>query len=690
MAAPQQNKPISFSEVKQAYTDFYLQQGVQPGTISATDAVLHLMSTAGELAAYAQGGVPLNSDFEKQEIHDVIGSLAISLSIIGDTFNVDPGDAALYRIQTLRRRANKVTSQGSVSNSQSSLPPTGANSTQRQLQPAARPPLQIDGQAEEVPAGPLSPNSANNFFPMLEVLEKNVPPEQIERMGLTWCVPGPGGKLVDLVPDGRNIPVTSGTWREFLDRCVPFRNNNDSAVAPPPHHPPATTNGGQGQGRPSSYADVTVSRETTPGMMPISLYQQQQQQYGGGNSPVQPNPIPVANQPPRAPAMTITPQRQQPDNVAVRTVTVNTTHHHYDPQEEAKLFSPSHFSRDLFSPHNAGTSFDVPYNVAELSPTSREDIYASTSTPQHLAQTPGGSAPVAPQVTLPPGLAMRQGGSGDAAATLPPALAKLQQQQQASSEAPLTQVAQPAGAAGGTPMQQASNGGGAAKVGANLDEAEIMFWDRFADIENGRISGADIASMGLFFVMPHNGQWIELMANGGSTPVTGNNAATFVSLLKNQQQQLHGRLRRAASMRTLAIKNLATYNPQEVADQFSPRHNEHGLFAPHTNTTTFVVDDGNTQEMLPQYLKQTMNQGFSNPLQYVEHISGKEAAFLSILEEIVQKPESVRKFKVTYCVPEQDGKVTDLIPDGRHKMVLPGDVPNYLAQVYKFFPDARR
>ena len=674
----QQQKPITYPEVRQAYRDHFLQIGVQPDTRAPQAIVLQLMSSVGEIAAFAQGNHKTLTDFEKEEMHDAVGSLAICLSMLGDVFNVDPADAALCRIQRLKRKAAKFNHSNAHGVSETSISQLPAPVPQRASSSVLRPPAEdasfppsvshstlspslgmeptnsggsgssqrprptIDAseamlsQPSEgnghMDSLPLSPNTQRNFYPMLDVIERSVQPEELPSLGLTFCVPGPDGHLVELIPDGQNTLVTPERWGEFLRKVAPYRQAAMQSQQRSPIQPPAPTS--TPQRTPPPPLDTGANGQS-----------QQQQQWQGSGSPG--------------------------GTTVVRTIPVHGPRS-YDPGHEAALFSPTHFSKDLFSPHNSAMSFDVAYKVDQLSPTSREEIYASTYTPQSRPSNPEGYNPA--RAILPPAL---QGGH------------HAPQQQYSTPQRDNTggqgergsaQSASPPQQQYTPPQATGHQGHDHPQLGGTVsDEAAQEFYQRFNALENGQVPSSQASSLGLFFVMPYQGRWEELTQNGACTPVTPINVQVFIHLVKEKQKA--GRLRRTASTRTLAVQNLESYDPRGVATQFSPTHFTHNLFAPHTTNTTFDVDYEQAREVLPPSLQNSKLKGFTDPAQYVERITNREDTFVSILDEIKNHPEAVRQYKVTYCVPMQD-RIVDLIPDGRHRMVAASDVPSFLNFVY--------
>jgi hypothetical protein len=741
MTTPAQPPTVySFADVRGAYRSLFSQQGYLYETPTVQDAVIQLMASLGELATYCKSA-PMNSEFEREELHDVIGSLAISLSVVGDVFHVDPCEAALCRLQRLQRKENKFSSAsgnspvnvfpvGSISgstNPNSQVPaPAPAQSPAGSLPakptpvrgsevPATHPglltqveessasaarrrPREIDvTNLEQADAAgdqpPLSPNTVGNFFPMLDVLESRVHRPEDMPPYLTFCIPMPDGSVSDLIPDGRNIQVTFDRWKEYLQRAR-YARAHGTAMSYSPHNNTAALNGQVG-----SPSGVRQSPPTAN-----ALAYQAPQPYANQTRVQQWNQVtpPPALAQPQAQADY---QQQEPgQDVIVRRVTVHPSRP-YDPEAEARLFSPSHFSRDLFSPHNQAMAFNVPYNVGQLSPVSRAEIFASTSTPSQRAQAAGGQfnqpSPNA-QVVLPASLTQQTGDYSGA----PP------QQQTHTAAMGMPPMTVPIHGAYTTPARQTQAPDYSPSLRPSMDDAHTR---PYAEQEFEREmkllqQGVRPEELHLFFTIPYNGEWVDLVSNGRIIQVTSASKESFLKAYAEKLKELSGRVRRATSMKTLALPNLAVYNPNKHSDCFSPTHFQLNLFAPYSTETTFAVDYDRAADVLPAYIQNLENApgtapsagagntpppastlsnlSFPDPTHYIGAISGREDVFRQFLEEVKRDNRAAQRLKMTYCYP-LGASVAD-IGGGRYQLVQPSDVPRFLAAVYQTLPHLNR
>lgn len=218
----------------------------------------------------------------------------------------------------------------------------------------------------------------------------------------------------------------------------------------------------------------------------------------------------------------------------------------YDPEAEAKLFSPTHFSQGLFSPRADAAPSEL--LRAKVRPPS-----ALKATPLDQPFTTSSSAPGSAE-------AVRQSSS------------RSQSQMQPPPRPPM-----------------------------NEKEFELMV----GYIRGGTVRGPQVADLGLTFCMMDGERVVELVQDGMQIMVTAANAGEFLRLLDEARRATPPpppeRIHRVDSIRRLQAMPTP---PEAGANGFSPSHFSHGLFAPHTDKATFYVDYDASERTLPPFLKQ--------------------------------------------------------------------------------------
>eukprot|EP01062_Namystynia_karyoxenos_P020846 TRINITY_DN1789_c0_g1_i1.p1 TRINITY_DN1789_c0_g1~~TRINITY_DN1789_c0_g1_i1.p1 ORF type:complete len:614 (+),score=150.77 TRINITY_DN1789_c0_g1_i1:78-1844(+) len=76
---------------------------------------------------------------------------------------------------------------------------------------------------------PLSPRTLSaTFFPMLEALRTSTfTAEEFDALDLTFCVPDAQGRMVDLIPNGRDVRVTLETCAEYVRLATEWRDKQE-------------------------------------------------------------------------------------------------------------------------------------------------------------------------------------------------------------------------------------------------------------------------------------------------------------------------------------------------------------------------------------------------------------------------------------------------------------------------------
>eukprot|EP00756_Hemistasia_phaeocysticola_P010745 Hpha_TRINITY_DN15042_c3_g11::TRINITY_DN15042_c3_g11_i1::g.125759::m.125759 len=128
--------------------------------------------------------------------------------------------------------------------------------------------------------------------------------------------------------------------------------------------------------------------------------------------------------------------------------------------------------------------------------------------------------------------------------------------------------------------------------------------------------------------------------------------------------------RRPSFKRSLSVVVPRTQMPgANNPDLYSPTHFQVDLFAPVTRQTDFEVEYGAAAPVVPATLSQR-----THPTQELAPLSPRtlKEDFFPMVEALqgqVFAPEEFDALDLTFCVPEPDGRITDLIPNGRHVKV---------------------
>lgn len=352
----------------------------------------------------------------------------------------------------------------------------------------------------------------------------------------------------------------------------------------------------------------------------------------------------------------------------------------YDAANEARLFSPTHFSNDLFSPRAAA-------GPSEL-------LQAEVKLPAAVASAPGRAAAV--------GAGLR--------GTVPAPYAA----------SPQTSSQQPRNA--GPPPTQLPR-----------QPMDLREFDAIVDaLRSGAVSGPTIAQLGLTFCFPRGDSVVELTPDGLQIMVTSANCAEFLRLLDEARRAPAApateRIHRMDSVRRL--QPMVAPSEGDTAS-FSPSHFHHGLFAPFDEKSTFYVDYDEAERTLPPFLKQRkiweQQQQQPQPQQqqpqqqpqappppppppragpytdlsavYTSALRNNDLAALAhIVGEVRASASAVTTYGVTFAVPsslepnatlaEKASGVHELFPGSSKRFVKPGEQAVYLAFAQPYFPDA--
>ncbi|CUE72078.1 Hypothetical protein, putative [Bodo saltans] len=211
-------------------------QGVAMKPRSAEIALLQVVSHVGELASVVHRSSPL-TQFERDEISNILGSLILGVATIGDVFGVDVAEAAL---QNINQHMNRVDLRSAAPREE--RPTNSTPSSTRD--PRVVSTIEAD-QARQIL---LSPATRRNFFPTLDVVTQFTR-EQFDNLQMTWTAPKVDGEMVEVVPGGKHKALTYDQLPEYLRSVEPLRVEHQILEDAPPAL----------QGLPSSVAAVTAA-----------------------------------------------------------------------------------------------------------------------------------------------------------------------------------------------------------------------------------------------------------------------------------------------------------------------------------------------------------------------------------------------------------------------------------------------
>lgn len=654
---------ITFSQISRAYSEAAAAQGV-PRERCTTASVLLLMAKLGELASFAAtagGGMPSRNAFEVMEITELIGSIAIATCALGVGFGVDVGEAAFLASRGLKKSHLPPSSAPPPANAPAHfLPAAGAASPSATHQPQQH---VISSPGQQVK--PSADTNQPSFDALLGSPKPDPRPPALSAP-LSAGPPNPSAPApLSLAmsescsdDDTRNVlisPKTNSSFWAMLDLLlhspgIDVSSLNMTFAIPRPN-------------------GMVV--DLVPNGRHIKVKRENFQQFLDLAAPFRPGgPPPPRGQSASSPSANETPRVYKIEAPPA-----------YDAAQQQALYSPEHFSRNLFSPHATTTEFHVTRKDISVPEALRRPLplEAPSTTSDARGSTSSGATAAPPSIG--PG---HSGGPGPSAAendanlarsfALPPAVTP--GRGSAEPHASVDSGNESSGAAKGDMSPFGSQGASAYEPAA--------YWSAVAAIRNKSISGHRIDELKLTFVFPEkNGKPVELVANGTFIPVTHQNAATFLSLVQERLSVSEGHIKRMDSVKTIAVPNLDTYDPRATQKRYSPSHYALDLFAPHTNKTAFWVDydEQHAAEVLPPALQRGIKSVIATPEEYVEYISANPERFKDIFVDLRKDPEVAKRMSVTYCKPDRPGTVHDLVEDGRNVVVAVGDVPRFLELV---------
>eukprot|EP00756_Hemistasia_phaeocysticola_P010761 Hpha_TRINITY_DN15042_c3_g21::TRINITY_DN15042_c3_g21_i1::g.125815::m.125815 len=401
--------------------------------------------------------------------------------------------------------------------------------------PAPIVPSTLHKRDQDLPPAPLSPRTLKeDFFPMVEALQSQVfGPAEFDALDLTFCVPEPDGRIIDLIPNGRHVKVTLATRDEFVKLALEWRGKNSRTA-----------------GRGGSF---------------------------GSSSP-----------PSSVRGVSAMPAPLRPRPSLKRTLTVQLPKKDWDPERVRGLFSPTHFQHNLFSPYAAGTNFNVDYGAGSAQPclpkslskpklTTPELDSVSSPEPVNHGRTASGtsvdlqhrtsSGPVYLPCAVPPGAQpgfIRPRSPGRWLTPVHSASSFRRRSSIASGSCEeeeddeeeyrgldlLCEVGDEMArerelAAALADLDDTSTKGGSEEDGMALLKLEREFQPMIEMLEamyapdaTERMDAKDLEEMGLTFVVPHAGVLHDLLPDGSKVPVTVDCLSEFVSLAKKKLSQL--------------------------------------------------------------------------------------------------------------------------------------------------------
>ncbi|KAG5502047.1 hypothetical protein JKF63_04324 [Porcisia hertigi] len=276
-------------------------------TVPTVEAsLMRMMAVMGEISCLAFTSSSEMSTFEKDEISVLVGKLSISVARIAEAFQLNVARSVLQYLEE-ELRAAAVSQRGVPGSDRTTkapesegfpggVPSPAASTSIGHAQPPQPPPPVTDRELSVV----LSPASIDAFFRHIDQLATSTP-ESFDKAGLKWVVPLPDGTLEELVPNGSRTKVRHEDFPHYLAHIARYREARASQSQSVP--PPSDTTGVEGK---------QDSKNPTAASLPSGT--------GGASFATSSLPPMLAQAP------------------------------SYDPDREWVLYSPDHFSGNLFSP----------------------------------------------------------------------------------------------------------------------------------------------------------------------------------------------------------------------------------------------------------------------------------------------------------------------------------------------------
>ncbi|CAM39520.1 conserved hypothetical protein [Leishmania braziliensis MHOM/BR/75/M2904] len=269
-------------------------------------SLMHMMAVMGELSALAFTSSSSMSPFEKDEVSALIGKLSISVAMIAEAFHLNVGHSILQYLEEelCTTRLSQCSADKNDCETTATLPggsavmapPPGSPVSAPDARSPQPPPTATKREDSVV----LSQRPNDAFFRHIDELAM-LPRESFEKAGLRWVVTLPNGAIEELIPNGRWMKVRYEEFPHYLAHIARYREpcRSQRQLLPPSSH-------STGVVRRQAYKDRTAAYPTN--------------QAAADSAGTFGIPAILAQAP------------------------------GYDPDRESTLYSPVHFTGDLFSP----------------------------------------------------------------------------------------------------------------------------------------------------------------------------------------------------------------------------------------------------------------------------------------------------------------------------------------------------
>ncbi|KAK7197698.1 hypothetical protein NESM_000721700 [Novymonas esmeraldas] len=308
------------------YYEAYRRERGSDSAPTVEASLMRMMAVMGELSALAFTTSTGMSPFEKDEVSVLVGKLSISVAMIAEAFHLNVTRSTLQYLEeelggggaaphrgpgpaprpaTKDAAAESRATATAPSPAAAARPGSTAAAAPHHVRAAPPSPSVLapaTAAAAQAPSVVLSPTSNDAFFRHVDQLA-TLPPEAFEKAGLKWVAPLPNGTIEELVPNGSAVGVRYEDFPQYLAHTARYREARASRTQPSPL--PAQPADWVLRG---GYRDPTAAAARNAN--------------GGGSAPHAAAGIPAL-------------LAQAPG---------------YDPERESALYSPNHFSGDLFSP----------------------------------------------------------------------------------------------------------------------------------------------------------------------------------------------------------------------------------------------------------------------------------------------------------------------------------------------------
>ena len=194
-----------------------------------------------------------------------------------------------------------------------------------------------------------------------------------------------------------------------------------------------------------------------------------------------------------------------------------------------------------------------------------------------------------------------------------------------------------------------------------------------------RCAADDFNRLGLRYVAPQDGVWKELIPDGQNVVVTHDRLPHFLQLIEKlgkhelpEAATAHPPV--AAQHEDFVTKHIEVaappgYNPDVVAQMFSPTHFTHGLFSPHSKNMTFDVE---------YPAQKTPPAASASPGPTTPNDGSEFQLLLKRLELGEVSGPQIGALRLTFCVPAGENKVHELTQGGSNIPVTAANVNEFV------------